>query len=128
MQLITLTAPDGHRERWQPSLTVKALKLLYKYLNNPDQDKINPLASEIKVFVGDDIQQVHAFLVYAQAVQDNLFSKLDIISNDGKKSMVKVYFLLRSLETNSTAKKGIANRKTADNNTISIIEQVTDND
>lgn len=98
MQLITLTAPNGHSERWEPCLAVKALKLLYKYLSDPDQDTVNGLAMQVREFVGDDIQTVHSALVYAQSVQTGLFPKLALISNDGQRSMAQVYFTLKALD------------------------------
>lgn len=127
MQLITLTAPDGHRERWQPSLTVKALKLLYKYLNNPDQDKINPLASEIKVFVGDDIKQVHTFLVYLDGFNGDLYSKLSLLTNNDDKNTTHLYFVMKSLNNPNY----LAHNKTKERERQKIIErieQVTNND
>lgn len=128
MQLITLTAPDGHRERWEPCLTVKALKSLYGYLINPEQDRVNELAQQVEEFVGNDPSRVHNALVYAQSVQDGLFHKLTLISNNGERSMTRIFFLLRSLDKDTGIHRNIYDRPADDNPMIAVIQQVTDHD
>lgn len=39
MQLVTLTAPDGHRERWDMKTTYLALLSWYSYLKDTDNAK-----------------------------------------------------------------------------------------
>lgn len=126
MQLITFTAPDGHSERWEPCLAVEALKLLYHYLADPDQDTVNSLAMQVREFVGDDITTVHSVLVYAQSVQDGLFSKLALISNDGKRSMAQVYFTLKALDETTPYHHG--NQRPAGGELPTLISEVTAND
>ena len=65
MQLVTLTAPYGHRERWDMKTTYLALLSWYSYLKDTENSKKpTELATRISKFVGDDIKQVHTFLVY----------------------------------------------------------------
>lgn len=126
MQLITFTAKDGHRERWEPRLAVKALKLLYNYLTNPDQDTVNDLAIQVRDFVGDDIKNVHNALVYAQSVQNGLFPKLALISNDGKRSMAQVYFTLKELDKTTPYYHG--NQRPTGGELPNLISEITGND
>lgn len=126
MQLITFTAKDGHRERWEPCLAVKALKLLYNYLTNPDQDTVNSLAVKVRYFVGDDIKNVHNALVYAQSVQNGLFPKLALISNDGKRSMAQVYFTLKELDKTTPYYHG--NQRPTGGELPDLIIEITGND
>lgn len=126
MQLITFTALDGHSERWEPCLAVKALKLLYKYLTDPDQETVNSLAMQVRDFVGDDIKTVHNALVYAQSVQTGLFPKLALINNDGKRSMAQVYFTLKALDETTPYHHG--NQRPTGGELPDLISEVTDND
>lgn len=128
MQLITLTAPDGHQERWDSKLLTKALKLLYRYLTHPDQGKVSELAQQVEEFVGNDPSQVRSALVYAQSVRDGLFPKLALISNNGERNMARIFFLLRSLDRNSGIHRGKSGRPTAGNDMIAMIRQVAGRD
>lgn len=128
MQLITLTAPDGHRERWEPCLAANALKQLYRYLINPDQATVSKLAQQVEEFVGNDPERVRNSLVYAQSVQDGLFHKLALISNNGERSMTRIFFLLRSLDKDTGIHRNIYDRPADDNPMIAVIQQVTNRD
>lgn len=128
MQLITLTAPDGHRECWEPCLAANALKQLYGYLINPEQDRVSELAQQVEEFVGNDPSRVRNALVYAQSVQDGLFHKLALISNNGERSMTRIFFLLRSLDKDTGIHRNIYDRPADDNPMIAVIQQVTNRD
>ena len=128
MQLITLTAPDGHRERWDSSLLVNALDQLYSYLIDLNQDKISTLAQQVEEFVGNDPSRVRSALVYAQAVKDGTFQKLALISNNGKRSMNRIFFLLRSLDQDSGTYRSEDGRSANDSDMIAMIRQVADDD
>lgn len=128
MQLITLTAPDGHRERWDSALLVNALDQLYSYLIDLNQDKISTLAQQVEEFVGNDPSRVRNALVYAQSVQDGLFHKLALISNNGERSMTRIFFLLRSLDKDTGIHRNIYDRPADDNPMIAVIQQVTNRD
>lgn len=128
MQLITLTAADGHRECWEPCLAANALKQLYDYLINPDQDQVSELALQVEEFIGDDPDQVRDALVYAQSVQTGLFHKMALISNNGERSMTRIFFLLRSLDKDTGIHRSIHDRPADDNPMIAVIQQVTDHD
>ena len=128
MQLITLTAPDGHRERWDSSLLVNALDQLYSYLIDLNQDKISTLAQQVEEFVGNDPSRVRSALVYAQSVKDGTFQKLALISNNGKRSMNRIFFLLRSLDQDSGTYRSEDGRSANDSDMIAMIRQVADDD
>lgn len=128
MQLITLTAPDGHRERWDSALLVNALDQLYSYLIDLNQDKISTLAQQVEEFVGNDPSRVRSALVYAQSVKDGTFQKLALISNNGKRSMNRIFFLLRSLDQDSGTYRSEDGRSADDSDMIAMIRQVADDD
>lgn len=128
MQLITLTAPDGHRERWGSALLVNALDRLYSYLVDLSQDKISTLAQQVEEFVGNDPSRVRSALVYAQSVKDGTFQKLALISNNGKRSMNRIFFLLRSLDQDSGTYRSEDGRSADDSDMIAMIRQVADDD
>lgn len=126
MQLIKFTAPDGHSERWEPCLAAEALELLYNYLTDPDQDSINVLALQVRDFVGDDVKKVHAALVWAQSIQNGLFPKLALISNEGQRSMAQVYFTLKELDSKTPYHHGT--QRPGGGALLEIITEVTNND
>lgn len=128
MQLVTLTAPDGHQERWEIGLLVHALTLLDSYLNNPEQEKPHELAKQVQELVGDEPVQVHTALIWAQSVQGGLFHKLALISNNGERSMARIFFILRSLDKSTGIHRSIGNRPASDNPLIAVIEQVSNKD
>jgi hypothetical protein len=128
MQLITLTAPDGHRERWDSALLVNALDQLYSYLIDLNQDKISTLAQQVEEFVGNNPSRVRSALVYAQSVKDGTFQKLALISNNGERNMNRIFFLLRSLDQDSGIYRGEDGKSADDNNMISMIRQVAGHD
>ena len=128
MQLITLTAPDGHRERWEPCLAANALKQLYRYLINPDQATVSKLAQQVEEFAGNDPERVRNSLVYAQSVKDGTFQKLALISSNGKRSMNRIFFLLRSLDQDSGTYRSEDGRSADDSDMIAMIRQVADDD
>lgn len=128
MQLITLTAPDGHRERWGSELLVNALNQLYDYLIDLNQDKISSLAQQVEVFVGNDPSRVRSALVYAQSVRDGTFQKLALISNNGERNMKRIFFLLRSLDQDSDIYHGKAGGSADDSDMIAMIHQVAGHD
>ncbi|WP_231119698.1 hypothetical protein [Limosilactobacillus reuteri] len=98
MQLVTLTAPDGHRERWDMKTTYLALLSWYSYLNDTDNAKEpTELATRISEFVGDDIKQVHTFLVYLDGFNGDLYSKLSLLTNNDDKNTTRLYFIMKSL-------------------------------
>lgn len=58
MQLVTLTAPDGYKERWDFKTTYLALLNWYQYLKDVDNAKEpSELGTRISKFVGDDIKK-----------------------------------------------------------------------
>lgn len=127
MQLITLTAPDSHRERWDSKLLTNALEQLYGYLIDPNQDKSSELAQQVEELVGTDPSRVRNALVYAQSVRDELFPKLALISNNGERNMVRIYFLLRSLDKDLGISRGKRDRSADGNAMVATVRQVTDN-
>lgn len=98
MTTITLTAPDGHRERWDFNTTYLALLSWHSYLKNEDKGT-DPtgLAKSISEFVGDDINQVHTFLVYLEGIKYNLFPKLSKLAENGTQSFTRLYFIMKSI-------------------------------
>lgn len=98
MQLVTLTAPDGHRERWDITTAYLALLSWYSYLKSTDNAKEpTGLATRISEFVGDDIKQVHTFLIYLDGFNDDLYSKLSLLTHSSTKSTVQLYFIMKSI-------------------------------
>lgn len=128
MQLVTLTAPDGHRERWDMKTTYLALLSWYSYLKDTENSKEpTELATHISKFVGDDIKQVHTFLVYLDGFNDDLYSKLSLLTHNSTKSTVQLYFIMKSINNHdylSHNKKKEREREKI----IDRIEQVTSND
>lgn len=98
MQLVTLTAPDGHQERWDFKTTCLALLSWYSYLKDTDNAKEpTRIAKLISKFVGNDITQVHMLLTYLEGFNNNLYSKLSLLMHDSSKSMVQLYFIMKSI-------------------------------
>lgn len=127
MQLITLTAPDGHREKWDIDLTIHALRLLKRYLEDVDGGHaINPLAKRVAVFTGNNLTRVKACLTYALAVKHNLFSKLQLITSD-KAQFPRVYIMLRELDRSSPIKRNDSKRLATNRELFAQIQQVVGN-
>ena len=128
MQLVTLTAPDGHRERWDMKTTYLALLSWYSYLKDTENSKEpTELANRISKFVGDDIKQVRTFLIYLDGFNDDLYSKLSLLTHNSTKSTVQLYFIMKSINNHdylSHNKKKEREREKI----IDRIEQVTSND
>lgn len=128
MQLVTLTAPDGHRERWDMKTTYLALLSWYSYLKDTENSKEpTELATRISKFVGDDIKQVRTFLIYLDGFNDDLYSKLSLLTHNSTKSTVQLYFIMKSINNHDylshNKKKERERQKIVDR-----IEQVTSND
>ncbi|UNL40342.1 hypothetical protein G8B24_03585 [Limosilactobacillus reuteri] len=128
MQLVTLTALDGHRERWDMKTTYLALLSWYSYLKDAENSKEpTELATRISKFVGDDIKQVHTFLVYLDGFNGDLYSKLSLLTNNDDKNTTRLYFIMKSINNHdylSHNKKKERERQKI----VERIEQVTDND
>ncbi|MCC4499955.1 hypothetical protein [Limosilactobacillus reuteri] len=128
MQLVTLTAPDGHRERWDMKTTYLALLSWYSYLKDTENGKEpTELATRISKFVGDDIKQVHTFLVYLDGFNGDLYSKLSLLTNNDDKNTTRLYFIMKSLNNPNY----LAHNKREERERQKIvkrIEQVTNND
>lgn len=128
MQLVTLTAPDGHRERWDTKTTYLALLSWYSYLKDTENSKEpTELATRISKFVGDDIKQVRTFLIYLDGFNGDLYSKLSLLTSNSTKSTVQLYFIMKSINNHdylSHNKKKEREREKI----INRIEQVTGND
>ncbi|MFR0611852.1 hypothetical protein ACLUW2_05235 [Limosilactobacillus balticus] len=128
MQLVTLTAPDGHRERWDMKTTYLALLSWYSYLKDTEYSKEpTELATRISKFVGDDIKQVHTFLVYLDGFNGDLYSKLSLLTNNDDKNTTRLYFIMKSLNNSNY----LAHNKREERERQKIverIEQVTNND
>lgn len=128
MQLVTLTAPDGHRERWDMKTTYLALLSWYSYLKDTENSKKpTELATRIGKFVGDDIKQVHTFLVYLDGFNGDLYSKLSLLTGNDDKNTTRLYFIMKSLNNPNY----LAHNKTKERERQKIverIEQVTNND
>lgn len=102
MQLVTLTAPDGHQERWEFQTTYLALLSWYSYLKDTDNAKEpTHTAKLISKFVGNDITQVHMLLTYLEGFNNNLYSKLSLLMHDSSKSMVQLYFIMKSISNDN---------------------------
>ena len=128
MQLVTLTAPDGYRERWDMKTTYLALLSWYSYLKDTDNAKEpTELATRISKFVGGDIKQVHTFLVYLDGFNGDLYSKLSLLTNNDDKNTTRLYFIMKSINNHdylSHNKKKEREREKI----IERIERVTGND
>ena len=128
MQLVTLTAPDGHRERWDMKTTYLALLSWYSYLKDTENSKEpTELATRISKFVGDDIKQVHTFLVYLDGFNGDLYSKLSLLTNNDDTNTTRLYFIMKSLNNPNY----LAHNKREERERQKIverIEQVTNND
>lgn len=128
MQLVTLTAPDGHRERWDMKTTCLALLSWYSYLKDTENSKEpTELATRISKFVGDDIKQVHTFLVYLDGFNGDLYSKLSLLTSNDDKNTTRLYFIMKSLNNPNY----LAHNKREERERQKIvgrIEQVTNND
>lgn len=128
MQLITLTAPDGHREQWDINLTVHALRLLKRYLEDADSGHaINPLAKQIEAFTGTDLTRVTNCLTYALAIKHNLFYKLQLITSD-ETQLPRIYIMLREMDQASPIKRNNSRRLAANRDLFASIQQVTNRD
>ena len=128
MQLVTLTAPDGHRERWDMKTTYLALLSWYSYLKYAENiKKPTELATRISKFVGDDIKQVRTFLVYLDGFNGDLYSKLSLLTGNDDKNTTRLYFIMKSLNNPNylahNRKKERERQKIVER-----IEQVTNND
>ena len=96
MQLVTLTAPDGHQERWDFKTTYLALLNWYQYLKDVDNAKEpSELGTRISKFVGDDIKQVHMYLTYLDGFNGDLYSMLSLLAHNSNKSTVQLYFIMK---------------------------------
>lgn len=125
MQLITLTAPDGHREQWDINLTIHALKLLKSYLEDADGGHaINPLAKQVEAFTGTDLTRVTDCLTYVLAVKHNLFRKLQLVASDTTQ-LPRVYIMLREMDQASPIKRNNSRRLAANQDLFTAIQQVT---
>ena len=128
MQLVTLTAPDGHKERWDFKTTYLALLNWYQYLKDVDNAKApTELGTRISKFVGDDIKQVHTFLVYLDGFNGDLYSKLSLLTNNDDKNTTRLYFIMKSINNHdylSHNKKKERERQRI----VERIEQATNND
>lgn len=128
MQLIILTAPDGHREQWDINLTVHALRLLKRYLEDADGGHtINPLAKQVEVFTGTDLTRVTNCLTYALAIKHNLFYKLQLITSD-ETQLPRIYIMLREMDQASPIKRNNSRRLAANRDLFASIQQVTKRD
>ncbi|OTA47742.1 hypothetical protein BHL85_12975, partial [Limosilactobacillus reuteri] len=108
--------------------TYLALLSWYSYLKDTENSKEpTELATRISKFVGDDIKQVHTFLVYLDGFNDDLYSKLSLLTHNSTKSTVQLYFIMKSINNHdylSHNKKKEREREKI----IDRIEQVTSND
>lgn len=128
MQLVTLTAPDGHQERWDFKTTYLALLNWYQYLKDVDNAKEpNELGTRISKFVGDDIKQVHMYLVYLDGFNGDLYSKLSLLAHNSNKSTVQLYFIMKSIN-NSDYLTHNKEQEPERQQLINRIKQVTNND
>lgn len=128
MQLVTLTAPDGHQERWDFKTTYLALLNWYQYLKDVDNAKEpNELGTRISKFVGDDIKQVHMYLTYFDGFNGDLYSMLSLLSHNSNKSTVQLYFIMKSIGNNDYLPHN-KEQEPERENIINRIKQVTNND
>lgn len=128
MQLVTLTAPDGHQERWDFKTTYLALLNWYQYLKDVDNAKEpNELGTRISKFVGDDIKQVHMYLTYLDGFNGDLYSMLSLLSHNSNKSTVQLYFIMKSIGNNDYLPHN-KEQEPERQQLINRIKQVTHND
>lgn len=128
MQLVTLTAPDGHRERWDFKTTYLALLSWYSYLDNPDDGKKpSSIAQRISKFVGNDIKLVHMMLIYLDGFNGDLYSKLSMLTHNSTESTVQLYFIMKSIN-NSDYLTHNEEHEPERQQLINRIKQVTNND
>ena len=128
MQLVTLTAPDGHKERWDFQTTYLALLSWYSYLNDPDNGKEpTSIAKRIGKFVGNDIKQVHTYLTYLDGFNGDLYSKLSLLAHNSNKSTVQLYFVMKSIN-NTDYLPHSKQKERQRQKTIERINQITNND
>lgn len=128
MQLVTLTAPDGHQERWDFKTTYLALLNWYQYLKDVDNAKEpNELGTRISKFVGDDIKQVHMYLTYLDGFNGDLYSMLSLLSHNSNKSTVQLYFIMKSIDNNDYLPHD-KEHEPERQQLINRIKQVTNND
>ena len=128
MQLVTLTAPDGHKERWDFKTTFLALLNWYQYLKDVDNAKEpNELGTRISKFVGDDIKQVHMYLTYLDGFNGDLYSMLSLLSHNSNKSTVQLYFIMKSINKSDYLTHN-KEQEPERQQLINRIKQVTNND
>ena len=108
--------------------TYLALLSWYSYLKDTENSKKpTELATRISKFVGDDIKQVHTFLVYLDGFNGDLYSKLSLLTNNDDKNTTRLYFIMKSLNNPNY----LAHNKREERERQKIverIEQVTNND
>lgn len=128
MQLVTLTAPDGHQERWDFKTTYLALLNWYQYLKDADNAKEpSELGTRISKFVGDDIKQVHMYLTYLDGFNGDLYSMLSLLAHNSNKSTVQLYFIMKSIGNNDYLPHN-KDQEPERQQLINRIKQVTHND
>lgn len=128
MQLVTLTAPDGHKERWDFKTTYIALLNWYQYLKDVDNAKEpNELGTRISKFVGDDIKKVYVLLTYLDGFNGDLYSMLSLLAHNSNKSTVQLYFIMKSIGNNDYLPHN-KEQEPERENIIKHIKQVTHND
>ena len=98
MQLVTLTAPDGHKERWDIKTAYLALLSWHSYLKDTDNTKEpTKIAKQIGKFVGNDIKLVHMMLIYLDGFNGDLYAKLSMLTHNSTESTVQMYFIMKSI-------------------------------
>ena len=128
MQLVTLTAPDGHQERWDFKTTFLALLNWYQYLKDVDNAKEpNELGTRISKFVGNDIKQVHMYLTYLDGFNGDLYSMLSLLVHNSNKSTVQLYFIMKSIGNNDYLPHN-KDQEPERQQLINRINQITNND
>lgn len=128
MRLVTLTAPDGHQERWDFKTTYLALLNWYQYLKDVDNAKEpNELGTRISKFVGDDIKKVYVLLTYLDGFNDDLYSMLSLLAHNSNKSTVQLYFIMKSIGNNDYLPHN-KEQEPERQQLINRIKQVTNND
>lgn len=128
MQLVTLTAPDGHSERWDFKTTYLALLNWYQYLKDVDNAKEpSELGTRISKFVGDDIKKVYVLLTYLDGFNGDLYSMLSLLAHNSNKSTVQLYFIMKSIN-NSDYLTHNKEQEPERQQLVNRIKQVTNND
>lgn len=128
MRTVTLTAPDGYKERWDIDTTYLAIKLWYLYLSNPSQQQPNKLAKRISMFVGDDLSKVQTMYVYMHAVKYGLFEKLSLLTHNSDDCFPELYFVMKLLEHPNKYIKHNQRKERQRRDLIDRINTVTNND